>query len=77
MRRRFLRARQFNVEEAFKQFNNACTVRNANELLSAYDTFEVKDYEHCRQLVRDMSRLVKVCECADIISSVSKLVRPS
>jgi hypothetical protein len=51
--RRFLRARKYNVEEAYLQFNKACETRDANKLISVYERFDVSEFERARHLVRD------------------------
>ncbi|KAM3072138.1 hypothetical protein ACMFMG_008596 [Clarireedia jacksonii] len=47
---RFLRARQYNPEEALKQFSLARATQNADQILSAYDNILIEDFERCRQL---------------------------
>jgi hypothetical protein len=48
---RFLRARQYNPEDALKQFSAARATQNADELVSAYDSISIEDFERCRKLV--------------------------
>ena len=50
--RRFFRARQTNVRGALKQFSDAYTARQVNQVSVFYENVEVKDYEETRKLVR-------------------------
>lgn len=47
---RFLRARRWIVPDAYKQFNDTETWRQANQLDVLYDTIDVDSYEECRQM---------------------------
>ncbi|TVY45365.1 SEC14 cytosolic factor [Lachnellula subtilissima] len=47
---RFLRARRFNVEEAFKQFQDTEEWRKANQLDKLYETIDLDQYEETRRL---------------------------
>ena len=48
---RFLRARRFNIEEAFKQFQDTEDWRKANQLDKLYETIDLDQYEETRRLV--------------------------
>src|SRR3569833_22851 len=50
--RRFLRARRWVVQDAFKQFKDTEDWRSANHLDILYDTIDVESYEQSRRLVR-------------------------
>ncbi|KAI9761642.1 MAG: hypothetical protein M4579_000876 [Chaenotheca gracillima] len=47
---RFLRARKFEVQEAFQQFKDTEEWRKANQLDFLYDNIEINDYEETRRL---------------------------
>ena len=48
---RFLRARRWIVDDAFKQFDDTEKWRAANHLDVLYDTIDVEEYEAGRRLV--------------------------
>jgi len=50
--RRFLRARRWIVEDAYKQFKETHDWRVANDIETLYKTIELDAYEHSRRLVR-------------------------
>ena len=47
--RRFLRARRWVVEDAYKQFSETEEWREKNQLGLLYDTIDVDAYEHARE----------------------------
>ncbi|KAK9234522.1 CRAL/TRIO domain-containing protein [Lipomyces kononenkoae] len=47
---RFLRARRFNVPDAFKQFQDTEQWRNANEIDKLYNTIDLERYDETRRL---------------------------
>ncbi|TVY89380.1 SEC14 cytosolic factor [Lachnellula willkommii] len=47
---RFLRARRFQVQEAFKQFQDTEDWRKANQLDKLYETIDLDEYEETRRL---------------------------
>ncbi|KAF2177878.1 CRAL/TRIO domain-containing protein [Zopfia rhizophila CBS 207.26] len=47
---RYLRARRFHPQEAFKQFKDTEDWREENHLVELYDTIEVEEYEQTRRL---------------------------
>jgi hypothetical protein len=49
---RFLRARRFQVQDAFKQFKDTEDWRKANQLDQLYETIDVEQYDETRKLVR-------------------------
>ena len=49
--RRFLRADKFDIEKAYQRYTAACQMRDAVQLLQAYEDIEVKDFEKARVLV--------------------------
>lgn len=53
MPRRFLRARKWVVQDAYKQFKDTEEWRKANQLEVLYDTIDVDAYEKTRSLVRN------------------------
>ena len=48
--RRFLRARRWVVQDAYKQFKETEDWRIANQLPLLYDTIDVESYEQSRRL---------------------------
>ena len=50
-RRRFLRARRFNPQEAFKQFKDTEDWRNQNDIVELYSKIDAEEYEATRRLV--------------------------
>lgn len=48
--RRYLRARRWNVVDAFKQFKETEDWRRANDLNVLYDTIDLEAYEASRRL---------------------------
>lgn len=48
---RFLRARKFVVEDAFKQFNDAAVWRAAESIDDGYNNFDVEEFEQAHKLV--------------------------
>jgi thioredoxin-related protein len=50
--RRFLRARRFVAQEAFKQFKATEDWRKENKLNEIFTTIELEEYEQTRQLVK-------------------------
>lgn len=50
--RRFLRARRFQVADAFKQFADTEDWRKANHLDTLYETIDQEHYEETRRLVQ-------------------------
>jgi hypothetical protein len=48
---RFLRARRWVVEDAFKQFKDTEDWRAANDLDTLHDNIDIDSYEQSRQLV--------------------------
>jgi hypothetical protein len=52
--RRFLRARKWVIQDAYKQFKDTEDWRKANQLEVLYDTIDVDAYEETRSLVRDV-----------------------
>jgi hypothetical protein len=57
--RRFLRARRFQLDPAFDQFNGTEKWRRENRLSELYETIDVEAYEETRKLVGGMR--VQVC----------------
>ena len=53
---RFLRARRWVVEDAYKQFKDTEEWRKANELDVLYDTIDLESYEQTRRLVCLLAR---------------------
>ena len=49
--RRFLRADKFDVEKAYQRYTAACQMRDAVQLLQAYEDIEVEEFEKARVLV--------------------------
>jgi len=49
--RRYLRARKWIPEEAFRQFKDTEDWRKDNNLAELYDVIEVEDYDQARKLV--------------------------
>lgn len=49
--RRFLRARRFVPQEAFKQFKDTEDWRKENKLSEIFNTIEIEEYEQTRRLV--------------------------
>ncbi|KFY09705.1 hypothetical protein V491_08031 [Pseudogymnoascus sp. VKM F-3775] len=49
---RFLRARRFNVQDAFQQFKDTEEWRAANQLETLYETIDLQHFEETRRLVR-------------------------
>ena len=49
--RRFLRADKFDIEKAYQRYTAACQMRDAVQLLQAYESIEVEDFEKARVLV--------------------------
>jgi hypothetical protein len=49
--RRFLQGRNFDPEGALAQFNEAITIRRENQVVEAYDTISVEDFEEARKIV--------------------------
>ncbi|KAF7536407.1 hypothetical protein G7054_g4546 [Neopestalotiopsis clavispora] len=47
---RFLRARSYDVEKAFQQYQETRKWRDANKLLELYETIDVSNYEETRKL---------------------------
>lgn len=47
---RFLRARRFQVDDAYTQLKETIDWRNANEINTLYDTIDLKEYNETRQL---------------------------
>jgi len=56
MARRYLRARKWSPEEAFKQFKDTEDWRKENELDNLYDNIDLTEYDQARRLVRSLSR---------------------
>lgn len=50
--RRFLRARRFVPQEAFKQFKDTEDWRKENKLSEIFNTIEIEEYEQTRRLVQ-------------------------
>ena len=50
-RRRYLRARKWVPEEAFKQFRDTEEWRKENQISQLYDNIEIADYDQARKLV--------------------------
>lgn len=48
---RFLRARRFVPQEAFKQFKDTEDWRKDQNIVDLFETIEVEEYEQTRQLV--------------------------
>lgn len=48
---RFLRARRFVPQEAFKQFKDTEDWRRDQDIINLFETIEVDEYEQTRQLV--------------------------
>jgi len=59
MSRRYLRARKWIPEEAFRQFKDTEDWRKENNLAELYDTIEVEDYDQARRLVRRQCATVR------------------
>ena len=51
MNSRFLRARRFVPQEAFKQFKDTEDWRKDQNIIDLFETIEVDEYEQTRQLV--------------------------
>lgn len=51
-RSRFLRARRWVIQDAYKQFHDTEEWRKANSLEALYNTIDLDVYEQSRQLVR-------------------------
>jgi hypothetical protein len=51
--RRYLRARRFVPQEAFKQFKDTEDWRKNNKLDQIFETIEVEEFEQTRRLVRN------------------------
>jgi hypothetical protein len=49
--RRFLQGRNFDPEGALAQFDEAMTIRRENQVVEAYDTISVEDFEQARKTV--------------------------
>jgi hypothetical protein len=47
---RYLRARRFVPQEAFKQFKDTEEWRKENNIVELYDTIDINEYESCRRL---------------------------
>jgi hypothetical protein len=54
---RFLRARRFQVQDAFKQFKDTEDWRKATQLDQLYETIDVEQYNETRKLVRHFTLL--------------------
>lgn len=76
---RFLRARRFQVQDAFKQFKDTEEWRNANELDQLYETIDLEHYDETRKLVRHLrlSPIVRVCALTGFLTTVSPMDRSS
>jgi len=48
--RRYLRARKFSPQEAFKQFKDTEDWRKENNLEELYDTIDISEYDETRRL---------------------------
>lgn len=51
LRRRYLRARKWVPEDAFKQLKDTEDWRKENKIEELYDTIDVEDYDQARRLV--------------------------
>jgi hypothetical protein len=49
--RRFLQGRNFDPEGALVQFEEAMAIRKENQVIEAYDTISVEDFEQARKIV--------------------------
>ena len=49
--RRFWCADKFDVEKAYQRYTAACQMRDAVQLLQAYENIEVEEFEKARVLV--------------------------
>ena len=59
--RRFLRADKYDVKNAYKRYSLACQMRDAIQLLQAYEKIEVEEFEKARVLVtKDLALFRKV-----------------
>ncbi|KAF5676553.1 cinnamoyl reductase [Fusarium heterosporum] len=47
---RFLKGREFDPEGALKQYQEAIVIRNDNQVIKAYDTISVQDFEQAREV---------------------------
>ena len=75
-RRRFLRARKFDVKAAFKQYSETQIWRAENKIDELYNAIDIDEYEAARHLVSwsDSRNLILSIPCgpADVISGVSR-----
>lgn len=67
--RRFLRARRFQLDPAFDQFNGTEKWRKENRLTELYETIDVEAYEETRRLVSDSCSHWHVCAKPMLMSS--------
>ena len=52
LRRRFFRARKYNVEEAYKMFNAVCLAREKDRHCVFYDNIDIDLFDETRNIVR-------------------------
>jgi hypothetical protein len=68
-----LRARRFNVQDAFEQYKDTEEWRAANQLETLYETIDLQHFEETRRLVRQnlLSVLTSYTLLHNILTAVS------